>query len=66
MTVGTEITPEHTWALVVAVESYPLRPALDLGGPFPDACDFARWLCGPRRATRSYHSARLPTRKEQR
>jgi hypothetical protein len=35
---------EETWALVVGVESYPQRPGLDLDGPFPDACKFARWL----------------------
>lgn len=40
----TRITPENTWALVVAVEAYPLTPRLDLDGPFHDACRFARWL----------------------
>jgi len=38
------VTPEETWALVVAIESYPLRPGLELSGPFRDACDFALWL----------------------
>ncbi|HYT92952.1 MAG TPA: caspase family protein [Gemmataceae bacterium] len=42
----TRITPEETWALVVAVEAYPLKPRLDLDGPFHDACRFARWLRG--------------------
>lgn len=44
MNASTTVRPGDTWALVVAVESYPLRPGLDLDGPYPDACDFVRWL----------------------
>jgi hypothetical protein len=44
MSERVSIKPEETWALLVAVESYPQRPGIDLNGPFPDVCNFARWL----------------------